>query len=239
MNNVNFVDVFCDESCHLENDNSNTMVIGAMYCRNKNTKKIYNDIKRIKIKHGFNTDYEIKWVDVKSSTLPMMLELVEYFFTNMQLRFRCYIIDKSGLNHYNYNQNHDTFYYKMMYRNLEYIIDQGQTLNIYLDIKDTRSSSKTKKLGNILNNYGSIRNKPSINRIQTIQSHESQILQLSDLLIGAIRYKNEGLQSSKNKMDVINKIESLSSSDLIINSTLDNFKFNLFHWNLNSRRGEW
>ena len=32
--------VYCDESCHLEHDNSNVMVIGAVYCPKKMEKKL-------------------------------------------------------------------------------------------------------------------------------------------------------------------------------------------------------
>ena len=32
--------VFCDESCHLQKDNSSVMVLGAMYCLSEKRKQI-------------------------------------------------------------------------------------------------------------------------------------------------------------------------------------------------------
>ena len=32
--------VFCDESCHLENDDSPVMILGAMYCPSDKRKKL-------------------------------------------------------------------------------------------------------------------------------------------------------------------------------------------------------
>ena len=46
--------VFCDESCHLQKDNSSVMVLGAMYCLSEKRKQIYSDIRAIKEKHGLN-----------------------------------------------------------------------------------------------------------------------------------------------------------------------------------------
>ena len=46
--------VFCDESCHLQMDNSSVMVLGAMYCFSEKRKQIYSDIRAIKEKHGLN-----------------------------------------------------------------------------------------------------------------------------------------------------------------------------------------
>lgn len=37
--------VFCDESCHLQKDNSSVMVLGAMYCLCEKRKQIYSDIR--------------------------------------------------------------------------------------------------------------------------------------------------------------------------------------------------
>ena len=46
--------VYCDESCHLQNDQSSVMVLGAMYCPKEKKKDIYSDIRAIKKKHGLD-----------------------------------------------------------------------------------------------------------------------------------------------------------------------------------------
>lgn len=38
--------IFCDESCHLEHDNSNYMVLGAISCPENKKEEIYNEIKK-------------------------------------------------------------------------------------------------------------------------------------------------------------------------------------------------
>lgn len=45
--------VYCDESCHLENDGINDMVLGAVWCPQEKVKEINQAIKDIKKSMGF------------------------------------------------------------------------------------------------------------------------------------------------------------------------------------------
>ena len=64
--------VFCDESCHLQKDNSSVMVLGAMYCLSEKRKQIYSDIRAIKEKNGLNSHFEIKWTKVSESKIEFI-----------------------------------------------------------------------------------------------------------------------------------------------------------------------
>lgn len=44
--------IYCDESGHLEHDKSSVMTIGGIYLPTYERKKIYQDIKNIKINHN-------------------------------------------------------------------------------------------------------------------------------------------------------------------------------------------
>ena len=74
--------VYCDESCHLEHDNSNVMVIGAVYCPKKMVKKINKDIYSIKERYGLPKNGELKWVKISNSNFNVYRALIEYFFSN-------------------------------------------------------------------------------------------------------------------------------------------------------------
>ena len=45
------ISIYCDESGHLEHDNSNVMTIGGIYLPNYARKEVYRDIKEIKEKN--------------------------------------------------------------------------------------------------------------------------------------------------------------------------------------------
>ena len=44
--------LYCDESCHLENDDSNVMVLGALILPKDKKKEISDNIVDIKKRHG-------------------------------------------------------------------------------------------------------------------------------------------------------------------------------------------
>ena len=134
--------VYCDESCHLEHDNSNVMVIGAVYCPKKMVKKINKDIYSIKERYGLPKNGELKWVKISNSNFNVYRALIEYFFSNNDLHFRAVIADKTNLNHKKYSQTHDDWYYKIYYTMLKNIFLKGSTYNIYIDIKDVFSNKK-------------------------------------------------------------------------------------------------
>ena len=74
----------------------------------------------------------------------------------------------------------------MYYQLLFHTLDPVWHYNIYLDIKDNLSSYRTEKLKDILNVRMEI-----IEKIQHVRSHELDLLQLCDLLIGAIAYGSD------------------------------------------------
>jgi len=110
----------------------------------------------------------------------------------------------------------------MYYQLLFHKINPDYTYNIYLDIKDTRGQPKLRKLREILEINSSIRN------IQFIRSHESTLLQLTDLLMGAINYHIRGLNTVTAKTNLIHKIEQHTKISLKESTPKSAEKFNLF-----------
>ena len=131
--------VYCDESCHLQNDDSNVMVLGAVWCSKSVKEKVFGRIREIKAKYGFKPDFEIKWSKVSKAKTDFYIDLINYFFDDDHLHFRALVVpDKKALNHEAFNQDHNTFYYKMYFDLLKVILSPDCAYNIYIDIKDTR-----------------------------------------------------------------------------------------------------
>ena len=49
---MNKFNIYCDESCHLENDKQTAMVLGAVWCPLDQARKIAVRLREIKKKHG-------------------------------------------------------------------------------------------------------------------------------------------------------------------------------------------
>lgn len=181
---------YCDESCHLENDHKRFMFLGYVSCAYNQVKAHTDRIKDIKKTHHFYA--EIKWNKVSMSKLKFYLELVDYFFAT-DLKFRAIGVDKEKTN----CEDFDEYYYSMYHNLLIHDINITHTYNVYLDIRDTLSSYKVRKLKDMLNvKYGVFRN------VQNINSKESVLLQLADFILGALSY-------DKNDKDKINEAKCL------------------------------
>jgi hypothetical protein len=224
--------VYCDESCHLENDGINVMTLGAMWCPLSKRVEIAQRLREIKVKHGLKPGFEIKWTKVSNGQLDFYLDIVDYFFDDDDCHFRGLVVpDKSALNHDQFSQCHDDWYYKMYFVMLKTIFEPQSTYRVYIDIKDTLGHERINKLHDVICNSHYDFSHHMIERMQRIHSHESEQLQLADLLIGALGYLHRGLQTNQAKLAIIERIKQRSGYRLTQNTLLRESKFNLFIWN--------
>lgn len=223
--------VYCDESCHLENDGQKAMVLGAVWCPLENTREIAVRLREIKRNHALSADFEIKWTKVSPGKLPFYLNVLDYFFDDDHLHFRALIVpNKSQLRHEDFNQTHDDWYYKMYFEMLKVILSPNARYRIYLDIKDSRSASKTANLHEVLCTSIYDFSKDVIERVQTVQSHEVEQIQLADLLIGAISYVNRDLATSSAKLALVDRMKQRSRYSLTRTTLYREDKVNLLCW---------
>lgn len=223
--------IYCDESCHLENDQQGVMVLGAVWCPLDKAHEISVRIREIKKAKLGNSKFEVKWTKVSPSRLEFYLELMDYFFDCDDLHFRALIVpDKSLLQHPEYEQTHDEFFYKMYFDMLKTILSPTERYRIYLDIKDTHGAYKVAKLHDVLSNNMYDFSREIIERVQLVRSHEIEILQLADLLIGAIAYANRGLSTSPAKVALVERMRERSGYELTKTTLIRESKVNLFRW---------
>ena len=224
--------IYCDESCHLENDHQKAMVLGAVWCPLDKTREIAVRLREIKEKHGLPPHFEVKWTKVSPAGKALYLDLVDYFFDDDDLHFRALIVpDKSLLRHNAFpGQDHDGWYYKMYFDMLKVIFRPDARYRIYLDIKDTRGARKTAKLHEVLCNDRYDFSRQVIERLQLVHSHEIEQVQLADLLIGAVAYLNRGLRENAGKMAIIERMRQRSGYDLTRTTLLREEKMNIFRW---------
>jgi len=223
--------VYCDESCHLEQDHIPVMVLGAVWCPQNISKRIGRDIRAIKENHNLKPHFEIKWTKVSAGKQEFYHELVDYFFNNQDLHFRALVVpDKSKLDHKTYAQDHNIFYYKMFFYVLRNILVANNRYRVYLDIKDSLGREKLDILSNVIHNARYDFDRKLIEHMQHIRSHEAEQLQLTDLFIGALGYINRGLDGSEGKLSLIEYIKQRSHKSLVRNTLPSEKKFNIFIW---------
>ena len=223
--------IYCDESCHLEHDQHKAMALGAVWCLSEKTREISARIREIKAKYGLSPTFEIKWVKVSPAQPRFYLEVLDYFFDDDDLHYRGLIVpDKTLLRHDEFGQTHDDWYYKMYFDLLKVILHPNACFRIYLDYKDTRGAAKVAKLHEVLSNNLYDFRREIIERVQLVRSHEVEILQLADLLTGAISYAHRGLTTSSAKLALVKRMRQRSGYSLLQTTLLREEKVNLFVW---------
>jgi hypothetical protein len=225
------IDIYCDESCHLENDSHSSMIIGAVWCPAEKTKEIAIRLREIKLKHKLGADFEMKWGKVSPSKLAFYLEILDYFFDDDDLHFRAVIIpDKKKIDHSRFDQTHDSWYYKMYFTMLKLLLGPKSRYCIYLDIKDTCSAKRVSNLHEVLCNNMYDFQREIIERVQTVRSHEVQQVQLADLLVGLVGYANRDLETSRAKKQLVERMKKRSRYTLKRTTLVREDKVNLLLW---------
>jgi hypothetical protein len=223
--------LYCDESCHLDNDHQQVMILGALSCPTELSRSIAKQIRAIKAKHDLSPTFEIKWTKVSPGKLDFYTDLLDYFFAENHLLFRAVIIpDKTILCHNAFKHDHDTWYYKMYYELLKVMLNPQNSYQIYLDIKDTRSGEKVAKLHDVLCNNALDFERQVVKRIQNVHSHEIEQVQLADLLIGCVLAANKNDNTSFAKRSLVEKMCDILECSLTHSTPLWQKKVNLFRW---------
>jgi len=207
------------------------MILGAIWCPLEKTLETAQAIRAMKEKHGLGGDFEVKWTKVSPGKIDFYIDLVNYFFEESDFHFRALIAaDKNKLQHKAYGQSHDEWYFKMYFTMLKAILRPNASYRIYLDIKDTRSAPKVRKLQDVLRNNAYDFSREIIQKVQTVRSHEVEQVQLADLLIGAVAYANRNLSGSSAKRRLVGIIRERSGYSLTRSTLYREDKLNLFQW---------
>lgn len=230
--------IFCDESCYLQYDNNDIICIGAIVVPDEDLETYKNELKRIKRKYGIL--HELKWNTVSRTHLAMYDEILRFFFKS-SMSFRSVLIkNKSNIQaHSLEHDEYNRFYYSIIERLIRFSIRHNSTSDnsyrIFLDLKDNNGKIKLVSIYSELTSMIGMNDR--IQSLQNIRSHESQFIQLADIIIGAISYKSRGLNGSEAKLHIVKFIEELSGYYLDQGSEPGDDKFAIYDFQPKKRNG--
>lgn len=122
----------------------------------------------------------------------------------------------------------------MYFRLLDPIIHYTENYRIFIDIKDTHGGPRVNKLKEVLCNNMYDFKAEVIKGIYQVNSKESEILQLADLLIRVLSYYHRGLTSGENvnsgKKVLVEYIKNEYKINMDIKTGRYERKYNLFIW---------
>lgn len=227
-------EVYCDESCVealFDKESHKYAVIGGVWIPSESRSEL--KIALNKIKEKYNLLGEMKWQKISPSTIDMYKEIIATFFTSDNIRFRAICINSEILDHNKFNQGSGELgFYKFYYLLIQQWLVNDNTYNIFVDYKVNGNRHRVKDLGNILQKT----TMATVKQIQSLPSHESILIQLADILSGAVASAHNNENTSEAKLAIRSLIEEYLGHKITGTSRLEQ-KFNIFDINL--KKGEW
>ena len=180
-----------DESRHLPYDRAPIMLLGGLACPADKVATAHAELAALWAAHGLPAHFEAKWTKVSPAKLDFYLALVDWFFTSEalseHLSLRVLVVpDKQAVFAKLPATTQDMAYYRLYYYLLHGVMAPQTQLRVFIDIKDTRGRSKTAQLLQSLQDDAG--EAAMMGDVQEVHSHEVRLLQVADLLIGAIGY---------------------------------------------------
>jgi hypothetical protein len=227
-------EVYCDESRQeLFRDRDPAqgryVLIGGVWidadCRSEHKAKIRE------LRETHRVVREFKWKNVSPSRQEFYCALVRLFFEE-DIRFRCIVLPAEQLDCRTFHEgDEELMFYKFYYQLLDQWIADSHSYRIFLDLKTNRVQNRVDTLQTVLRNA----NPKSSITVQALPSRELDLLQVADVLLGAVAYDFHKLDTSTAKLAVVHEIEKCLGHP--IRPTARNVKkFNVFLFRPGERR---
>lgn len=209
--------------------------------------KFNETMKKYRLEQNMNA--ELKWSKVSSQKLNEYKRFVDYFFALNNtglIHFHSMIIDNHQINYKKYSKgDKDLGFYKFYYQLLLHCFGSnyctntnGRKLIVHLDERTTKYKLSTLKtvLNNGINKKYGNSSKPFVS-IEPIDSKKSDLLQLSDIILGAMGYEKNGYhllaESKQSKIELVNYITNSAGLINISNNTKrSNIRFTIWNFKL-------
>jgi len=237
---------------HVYRDESDTdsgkryMVYGGIIVADNNLPRIEREIANWRITHKMHR--ELKWVKVSKKKYSEYRSLMDLFFSlashGRLLHFKAFIVDTRAAEYRVFSRGDNElgfykFYYQFLLRyfavfphrhhcGMDVIIDDRDVRRDHLSVLHIVLNHGIKKMFNVTNDL--------VKSVEPITSHESNILQVADVLMGAVGFHNNGRHlrpAAKHKVDLAAYIATRGAlRDLTQETpyTKTYFKIARWHW---------
>lgn len=233
---MNF-EVYCDETLPdlftSSKPGGRFLMIGCLWISADLRATVKNRIMELRSKH--NIYGEIKWRKISPSSQAFYIDLIDLFMSfGLDMRFRCIAVNHSEVNLVRFNSDAELGFYKFYYQALHHWLSDNNSYRIFCDLKPNRDRTRLSTLKRVL---GHANRTSTIEAIQSLPSHEVVLLQLSDVLLGAISSRmNDAPKLGVGKQAIVEHLERRLDRERLGPTSVTERKFNVFRIRL---QGGW
>lgn len=178
--------------------------IGSVWLAAELRDSLKESVSQLRSTHGIWG--EVKWTKVGTRSFTFYRDLVDLLLLDPNIRFRAIVIEAHKLDLARFHQaDAELGFYKFYYQVLHHWTVEGSTARVFCDAKVNRDLGRLQTLERVLNRKFDT---PCVESIHSVESRESVIVQLCDVLLGAVQAKfNKSIVSSQAKIDLLTHIE--------------------------------
>ncbi len=225
------MNLYCDESGHLPHDREPAMLLGLLACPAELARALNTQLSALWKTHGQPPHFEAKWTKVSPGKLDFYLTILEWFIAAEGVTFRCLSLpDKQRLCAARPEKTRDLLYYQLYYQFLRSALEPENRYRVFLDLKDTRGREKIAELKKRLNTGAA--DATAVKSLQHIRSHEVRLMQVTDLLLGAVGFarRQAAVKESPAKRALVRFLEEKLDQPLTADSPPGSTKANIATW---------
>jgi hypothetical protein len=182
MTEVPEIVVYCDESCHDLTGHHPFMAVGGLWVHRDVRDDLSRAFRHLATELGLRG--ELKWRKVSRTRLDAYMRLVDFFFDQPDLRFRTIVVEQAKVKMELHGKDSELAFYKFYYEMLEKWLLAGNDYVILIDRKTNRGADRYTTLRTYLERH--LRGQAWITDLTIIDSGESPLAQLCDVLTGAV-----------------------------------------------------
>ena len=186
--------VYADESYK---DTHKFLVLGGLVLDERELPLIEKDLAAVRQKHRKETS-EVKWSKSRKGNLQFYKDFLQIFFDRAvkdELHFHCMYIDTFTFNHTRFNKGSgeigfNKLIFQLLLHKFGRRYGKNDSIFVYLDDRDSKDDPETIRPmlnSSLARDWGNA-TRP-FRGLQFRKSHECELIQLNDLLIGAVGFR--------------------------------------------------
>jgi hypothetical protein len=218
--------VYCDESRHDGAKDHLYMAIGGLWVPAEKRDEVSKAFRSLQRDCGLRS--EVKWCKTSRACLSGYKRLVDFFFDTADINFRVIIVEHAKLKLEEFHGgDRELGFYKFYYEMLIKWLTDGNQYLVLLDFKQNKGADRYKMLRKVLEQK--LLGTAWVSDLTVIDSHETPLAQLADLLTGATATAWCGTSSDSAKADLIGHVAARRGWPLkVVTGGPQVQKFNLF-----------
>lgn len=186
-----------------------------------------------RVREPYDLLHEMKWTKVSRTMLPAYKSFVDVFFEEVDLAFHCIVIDRYALDYATYHRGDEELgFYKFYYLLISRKLTAGDSYWLYTDERHNRKPYRLEVLKLTVNRWW--HRQAGVEPLQVVEptrSHDEDMLQLADLLLGAVGYCWNDRGESDAKVRLARHIaDQMGWATLKVRTSPYATKFNIWVW---------